>query len=611
MSSNGAGKSTVPDALDWCLWGVVPRNDHVDSIVNEEAKKDTRVTTYILDDDGNEATITRTRKAPDDVPKLSFTIAGTDHTTLDVAETQKHIERFLGMDREVFHATVLFAQFDLWKFADATDKERIELLTKVLRLGQIDEWLDRTKEVKRRHAELAAHLNNGIANLEGQMQSLEGMDYDAQIASWDAEREERSKELAQRIKDMGELPPLEPFEREVNSITQALTNLPNVEIPELDSIRREHSRAMADERIAMYEAKRLTDSVVALRTKNTGTCPQCGQPVDQSHIQKEIERLSLEAKAAIQQASVAKAQVTQWAAKKDELEEQQRKLQADVKQRGTTLQHALAQAQTKRDGLQAQWRMLESLLADAARVKAEVNPHVAQKMRTKKRIEELLKEKETIQAQVTTLEEDTKYVDFWVDGFGSKGLKSYILDSRLQELTDAANEWVRLLTGGTIWVRFETQTKGRSTNKLSNKINIRVFRYNPSGTISERNYRSWSGGEKQRVSLGVDFGLTRLVAKRASKTYDLIILDEVFKHLDSAGREAVVELLHMLKQEKSTVLVVDHDKEMQGAFENIVTARKKGGRSSIDDGTFPAAPVEEKPKRARKRQKPVQTAVTT
>src|SRR4030042_5417266 len=37
MDSNGSGKSSIFDALDWALWGEIPRKDHIDSMVNDKA----------------------------------------------------------------------------------------------------------------------------------------------------------------------------------------------------------------------------------------------------------------------------------------------------------------------------------------------------------------------------------------------------------------------------------------------------------------------------------------------------------------------------------------------------------------------------------------------
>ena len=63
----------------------------------------------------------------------------------------------------------------------------------------------------------------------------------------------------------------------------------------------------------------------------------------------------------------------------------------------------------------------------------------------------------------------------------------------------------------------------------------------------------------------------------------MLILDELFRHLDQGGREAVIEMLHHLRREKSSVIVVDHDSEFQGAFENRVIVRKHNQRSVIEE----------------------------
>jgi len=60
MNSNGAGKSSILDGLDFCLFGKIPRQDHVDSIVNDEAKA-CSVTVYLLDDLGRNVIVRRKR----------------------------------------------------------------------------------------------------------------------------------------------------------------------------------------------------------------------------------------------------------------------------------------------------------------------------------------------------------------------------------------------------------------------------------------------------------------------------------------------------------------------------------------------------------------------
>jgi DNA repair exonuclease SbcCD ATPase subunit len=251
--------------------------------------------------------------------------------------------------------------------------------------------------------------------------------------------------------------------------------------------------------------------------------------------------------------------------------------------------HAQDKAELQKVLWQSQELRKQSTEADAYAAKlhqdrqvaaAQQNPFTAKQQEVQNQIDGVRVQLLECEGRINGLTERMKVLNFWVEAFGPKGLKSYILDTRLQEMTDAANQWVKLLTGGTCWVRFETQTMGRG-GKLSNKLNIRVFQYQRSGQIIERNYKSLSGGQKARISMGVDFGLSRLVAARARQRYDLLVLDEVFKHLDRAGREAVVEMLHELRKEKSSVIVIDHDAEFGASFENVLWVDYQNHRSTI------------------------------
>jgi DNA repair exonuclease SbcCD ATPase subunit len=215
-------------------------------------------------------------------------------------------------------------------------------------------------------------------------------------------------------------------------------------------------------------------------------------------------------------------------------------------------------------------------------IQHEINPFIRQHTENEQAKKQIDFELQSLRTQHEDMVANQAYIDFWLNAFGPKGLKSYILDARLQELTDAVNQWVTVLTGGTIWVEFSTQKKTRS-KKLVNSPTVRICRWNPDGTITERNFNSWSGGEKQRISFAIDFGLSRLIAQRAKKSYNLLILDEVFQHLDQGGKEAVMDMLQSLAQEKSSVFVVEHDTEFQSAFENRVIVRKKNRRSTIEE----------------------------
>src|ERR1041385_8105436 len=48
-NSNGSGKSSIFEALCWCLWGQTIRDLDADDVVNRKAKKDCAVTLTLID----------------------------------------------------------------------------------------------------------------------------------------------------------------------------------------------------------------------------------------------------------------------------------------------------------------------------------------------------------------------------------------------------------------------------------------------------------------------------------------------------------------------------------------------------------------------------------
>lgn len=601
MDSNGSGKSTIFDALDWCWFGKSPRGSHSDSMVNEEAEKQRgaqcRVSAKLLDDSGNEIVVERGRTKSK--TWLNLKVGDEDLTTLDTAETQTRLEAVLGLSRDTFHAAVLFAQGDLVHYADSTDAERMRILTRILQLEELDGYLETVKaKVTTAKAE-CENFRDATLVLASKIEALESRDFTESIAAWESQREAQRLSVLQRRQQLhAEIVELQSQTKNLESLIQRKAELDR-ELsagyspdPTLAQQQSEAKAALAqcDQALAvdMAESYRLTGVIQKFGAMQEGECSQCGQPVTQAHLAAEIAKAQ-----AAQTAVEAKVQAGQgvraeWAASVAALDAQvvaHRRAYDEsraAKAREASGLAAEISGQTLKQQRAASAHKESAMLdAQEAEIEAKKNPNVEQQAR---HLEEVVRVKASLELEKGKLakaEDDLQYLEFWYSAFGPKGLKSYILDSRLQELTDAANQWVHLLTGGTIWVRFESQKKKRSSKGMTNAPDLRVFRWNPDGTTAERSYRDWSGGEKQRISFAVDFGLTRLIAQRASHSYNFLGLDEVFRHLDRSGKEAVMEMLQQLSLEKETVLVVEHDHEFQSQFENTISVVKQNRRSVL------------------------------
>jgi DNA repair exonuclease SbcCD ATPase subunit len=601
MDSNGSGKSTLFDALDWCLWGQNPRKDAAQGVMNDEAAavrgSQCAVEVDLEDDQGRPVVIRRARsKSKTD---LEVRVASEDRSTLDTRETQREIERILGLDREVFHATVLFAQTDLVHYADSTDAERMEILTRLLQIEELDEYRDRAKEMLREKEAESQRLDREVARIDGQIEVLKAEDYQARIESWQAVHDQRVQENFQHIEElkrerdgMAAARPGEPavIEHQKIEVDEELArrSQPPPEPPEIEQRRQEQNRLNADLAVARNRWMAADREWNRMAELGEGTCPHCHQPITAAHKDQELARLDAERREARQlgerlnqdlQAVVQ--EIERQVALYDQVVQSYQAAQNALIRQSQELGSRLAEAQ--------QWEIryygladrIRECQADYERARAEKNPHEEAAARRDQQVYELERKRGQIGFQDHQAAEDVRYVEFWVSALGPKGLKSYILDHRLQELTDSANEWLRRLTGGTMWVRFEAQRQTKK--KLVNAPEIRVFRWNPDGTITERPYRRWSGGEKQRISWAIDFGLSQLIAGRSHRTYNILILDEIFRHLDSAGKESVVEILQYLAAEKDSLIVVEHDDQFRSQFESEVIVRKRGRRSQIEE----------------------------
>lgn len=596
MDSNGAAKSTIFEAVDWALFGVVPKGDHVDSIINDESSC-ARVRVNLFDDDNDRALVVQRQKNRSKSAVLQYWRAGEPNQALDLTETQRLLEQELGLDRDVYHAAVFYAQTDLLKFAESAEKKRMELLSKILpELKQIDAWLEPAKQLARHYAENTYQARTAAA--QAQTRSEEAArsvgNFDAQVKDWDDNRLRRAQAVARGREYQIEM--LVKSEQTAKQVQQAEAELAAMgpvdpsavavaaDQAELVKARKAETEWRSQAHAASKRINELHARGSRLRQEQSGQCSLCGQTITAEHMTRELAALDLQVVQQDQQQKAAMAAAQQWAggitAIQGRLDDSRRAEAAYQKRRGELegwLHHA---RQSIQDPAAIKHHIAE-LEREHTKILQSVNPVQAQKEQCRERASALLREAEKAEQVAAQWEQAQSVADFWVHAFGPKGLRNYVLDHRLKEMTDAANHWVRLLTGGTIWVRFETQKMGRSTKKLSNELSIRVFRFNPNGKITERNYKSWSGGEKRRVGWAIDFGLSRLIAARAHKRYDMLVLDEVFRHVDAAGGEAVVEMLQELRKERSSIFVIEHDSGFQAHFEKQWLAVKEGARSVL------------------------------
>lgn len=231
VGNNGAGKSTVFDALVWCLFGFTLKGLTGDEVVNLKAKKDCCVS-VTLEIETNVISVKRYRKHKEGKNGLFLYVNGEDITGWDIKSTQEKLESLLKLDKTLFTNSVVFAQGFSKFFASLTDKEQKELIE-----GFIDSGVYEQAGVvaKEDYQQVVSDLYDVERTISRTTDHIEKLEADLEVmkgkhANFEATREEKIAALKQdlggglkRYKDLQKK--LESWREELGDVSETLNKL--------------------------------------------------------------------------------------------------------------------------------------------------------------------------------------------------------------------------------------------------------------------------------------------------------------------------------------------------------------------------------------------------
>jgi len=143
VSSNGAGKSALIEAISFGLFGKTLRKTSERSIINKYTSGKCRVTLTINEN----VVIERTKKAP----KLIFTVGGKNYTQESIQATQRYLEHTLNTNFQVFMASVVFGQQNSMSFLTATPEEKRAIMQSFLNTNDLFLYRKKIKSLKTKY----------------------------------------------------------------------------------------------------------------------------------------------------------------------------------------------------------------------------------------------------------------------------------------------------------------------------------------------------------------------------------------------------------------------------------------------------------------------------
>jgi DNA repair exonuclease SbcCD ATPase subunit len=545
LGANGAGKSTIWDAVCYCLSGRSVRGKRASELVTTGRKATSVETAWMID--GEARTVKRT--GPPERMFVDGEPCG-----------QGYIDELMGLSRDRFLASVLFGQAQPL-FVDLSVPERGDILDEVLGLGfwiraadlATSRWNATGIEMQRLQREVA-RLDGALAELPREADLVQAID------DFDARRAEEVDELrAQRY----------TLDQEYRGLRRSAgaVGVSTDRRDEVDRLRDELSERVTRE---ASEVAVLGSEVARLSRdfdffNETGECPTCGQEIDERFAEAHLDDLRREHDEKVVLLAAARDRLDSTREQTDALVAEMRAL-AD----GTRERHRLDLAVVAKRGEISTLDNRILLLLDQA------NPHVDQLRSVEARRVELDGLLAAKRAEESVLSARIDRLDFWRQGF--RRVRVFCLTRVLAELEVATMTEARSLglIGWNIGFTGETETKSGTV-----RLGVQAIVRSPE---AKRDFDSFSPGEGQRVRCASALGLASLIQRYSGVSYDFEVWDEPSAWLSAEGIDDLFESLRERAHGRGkSIWVVDPRAGLShGGFDEVWNVIKTDEGSRIE-----------------------------
>jgi len=576
--SNGSGKSAMIDALVWCLFGTTLRGYENDEVIHRKVGKDCLVTVFLHDPKlkgDNIYCISRARKhsALKNTLRILRMNEGMDLSKPSNSETQEVIEKLLGCSRRTFLSSVVFGQDRAYRFSSLTDKEQKGILDEVLGVERFAHACSIARARKSALEVVATTVRNNLerAEEERDVAKEEMTDHRKKDASFESDRKDRIDKEREGLRKAkvwikkNTKVNTARLKKVADRAQRTVTNF--VKASDIATA------AVTEAKILRAGAKVQVDELRAHVKRHeslTGDCPTCGQRVDDTQRERVVGDFKKKLGPAVKALEKVDAAVA-------EIEQQMVAARSDLHDAN---QAVLAAQKALNDGVGAgadlnAWKQrVEVHEKRIVEINNEKNPYTSLAEKTETKYMKRFKEAKLLMKQLEADEAQVSQSGFWVEAFGTRGLRSLLLDNSLPLLNEEATRVSQAITGGSISITFSA-TSDLKSGKTIDRFEVKVDNKHGAGSYSGN-----SAGERAKVDLCVGLALQRLVASRATAAFNLVFMDEVFDHLDSAAHERVVEVLSDL--DKESIFVVSHEEDLKAWFPHTLRVVKRNGFSAVE-----------------------------
>ena len=537
IGTNGAGKSTILDALCFSLFGRSFRKINKPQLINTVNEKDCIVEVEFLIG-------TSEWKVIRGIKPNIFEIYCNDKVIDQVSasnDQQKWLEQtVLKMNYKSFTQIVILGSSAFVPFMQLPTSHRREVIEDLLDIKIFSSMNTVIKEKIRK-------IRDEVKTLELKKESL-------------FDKVEMQKNFIEELENRGNA--------NINANKEKIANLDSevvdcikentlIEEDVLKNIKKQEEVSGASDKLKKLGtlkgkiSQKVSTITVEHKFFNENTvCPTCTQEIDEEFRINKINDAQNKAKDL--QSGYKELEV---AIKEEEDREHQF---ITLSKEITKLTHEVSRNNTKISGCQRQIRDLEN----------EIQKLTNQLKNRNSEHEKLESFQETLHNTYDELaikKDSINYYDFSYGLLKDGGVKSKIIKKYLPLINQQVNRYLQMMD---FYINFT----------LDEEFNETV----QSPIHEDFSYASFSEGEKQRIDLALLFTWREVARMKNSVNCNLMILDEIFdSSLDSSGTEEFLKIIQFVVKD-ANIFVISHKAGLEDRFESVIKFSKIKGFSRID-----------------------------
>ena len=504
MGANGAGKSSLWDAMFWCFYGYSIRGDRASDLTTRTAKRPAVEVTITVD--GVRHAIKR--------------VGNPERLTIDAnPAAQQEVDSLLRLTRAQFGQAVLFGQSATF-FLDLTIQQRGALLEETLDLSV---W-QRASDIAGKNCEIIqtaiAKSQRKLAYEAGRLDSLPNRkDLEQAIADAETQRQQKFEQ------SLATLTVMEDTLADANQALklsiaahQKLKDSKHLEsaMKETELISHKAGKDLAGAQAVITMRK---NEINALDIKATGKCPTCFQTIDQTAAKARAHDLEC----ANIDMGLQLADLTDKVHQADAAYKRIRMLhqahQSVINDAQSVVYGHKTSMEIASNNIITQCTTVE-LLIELAEQPSETQLMLQQHDAT---LANIKAEIATTETELTANQQTLELASYWHKAF--KKVRLFVI-ARLMAQLEAETANAASLLGLDGWrIQFVVESENKSGGL---KQGVQVIVSNTDGSAAAS---LWSGGENQRIRLAVEMGLSSLIQRLSGVQYGFEVWDEPSSYL--------------------------------------------------------------------------------